>query len=278
MNKKEKFPARLHVLISRDSEQAIIIRRGPSKATCILLWNRKRNTFKVSQWLKGRIYERRSDISPSGDHWIYFAMNGKWGSEAKGAWTAVARTPWLKAISLYAKGDCWNGGGLFLNDGSFWLNGDCFHEVLFTSNEVTKVDQHSPKGRYGGECPSVYYNRLQRDGWTLTDLGQKASLDSETIFEKSLDQHWVLRKICHEQVGSAKGKGCYWDEHVLNSGNGGMFSKPNWEWAEWVDGSIVYAESGCLYRVVIIDPNQFGEPKLLHDFNEYEFEDVEAPY
>jgi cytochrome bd-type quinol oxidase subunit 2 len=30
----------------------------------------------VGQWLKGRIYERRSDLSPDGKHLIYFAMNG----------------------------------------------------------------------------------------------------------------------------------------------------------------------------------------------------------
>ncbi|MGL5942167.1 MAG: hypothetical protein ACRC2S_17700 [Waterburya sp.] len=43
-------------------------------------------------------------------------MNGKWQSEAKGAWTAIARVAWLKAIELLPKGDCWHGGGLFLDD------------------------------------------------------------------------------------------------------------------------------------------------------------------
>jgi len=46
-------------------------------------------------------------------------MNGKWESETKGAWTAISKTPYLKAISLFAKGDCWNGGGLFMTDKNF---------------------------------------------------------------------------------------------------------------------------------------------------------------
>ncbi|MEO1006151.1 MAG: hypothetical protein AAFW67_09940, partial [Cyanobacteria bacterium J06638_38] len=76
-----QFPARLHILVAKNQDVGIVIRRGPSKEVCILGWERKTNTFTVSQWLKGRIYERRADISPSGKYWIYFAMNGKWNSE-----------------------------------------------------------------------------------------------------------------------------------------------------------------------------------------------------
>lgn len=276
--KEEKFPARLHVLIARESKQAIVIRRGPSKSTCVLAWDRSKNTFVVSQWLRGRIYERRSDISPSGMHWIYFAMNGKWDSEVKGAWTAVSRTPWLKAVSLYAKGDCWNGGGLFLDEKEFWLNDGFGHEQLIYSSEVKRNDSYSPSAQYGGECLHVYYNRLQRDGWVLKARNEKGKWNSETVFEKDLPNKWVLRKICHEQVGSPKGKGCYWDEHELENVHEELLPMANWEWAEWVDGSIVYADSGCLYKTSATSRRKLSEPKLLHDFNEYEFQNRQAPY
>lgn len=101
-----KFPARLHVLLAQDAKVGLVIRRGPSKLVCTVLWNRERNTFKLGQWMRGRIYERRSDLSPDGKHFIYFAMNGKWESETKGAWTAISRVPYLNALALYAKGDC----------------------------------------------------------------------------------------------------------------------------------------------------------------------------
>src|ERR1044072_1506626 len=112
MTEAVQFPARVHALIPQNGKTAVVIRRGPSKRVCILSWNTETDEVSVSQWLKGRIYERRSDISPDGKYWAYFAMNGQWESEVKGAWTAIARTPWLKAISLFAKGDCWFGGGL----------------------------------------------------------------------------------------------------------------------------------------------------------------------
>lgn len=273
----QQFPARLHLLIARNSDVGIVIRRGPSKQVCILGWNRSNNTFAVSQWLKGRIYERRSDISPSGKYWIYFAMNGKWNLEAKGAWTAIAKVPWLKAITLLPKGDCWNGGGLFLNDKNYWVNGYYYHDSLFTSNEIVHHKSYQPKNQYGGECLNVYYNRLQRDGWNLICRdGEK--WHSRTIFEKRLLHGWKISKICHEQLNRPLGKGCYWDEHELHNENGDILRQPGWEWADWVDNAIFFAESGCLYSITITAQGNLNEALLIHDFNGYKFENRQAPY
>ncbi len=69
-----------------------------------MLWDRQCDRFQLGQWLKGRIYERRSDLSPDGKYLIYFAMNGRWQSEACGAWTAISQAPYLKAIAIFPKG------------------------------------------------------------------------------------------------------------------------------------------------------------------------------
>jgi hypothetical protein len=42
-----------------------------------VLWDRQRDTLKLGQWMRGRIYERRCDLSPKGAHLLYFAMNGQ---------------------------------------------------------------------------------------------------------------------------------------------------------------------------------------------------------
>src|SRR5437762_11282439 len=120
---------RIHVLLSRDGHTGVVIRRGPSKRVCTIGWDRRQDTFVLGQWLRGRIYERRCDVSPDGNYMIYFAMNALWDSEAKGAWTAVSRAPYLKAIALWPKGDCWNGGGLFISNDRYWLNDGYGHEV-----------------------------------------------------------------------------------------------------------------------------------------------------
>ena len=107
------FPARLHVLLASKAPIGVVFRRGPASAVCTVGWNRETNQFELGQWLRGRIYERRADLSPDGRYLIYFARGGRRHQETKGSWTAISRAPWLHAVTLYGKGDCWQGGGLF---------------------------------------------------------------------------------------------------------------------------------------------------------------------
>jgi hypothetical protein len=97
---KQPIPPRLHVLLSREGTGAVVIRRGPSRFTCTYGWNRQDDSFVLGQWLRGRIYERRCDLSPDGQHLIYFAMNGRWESETAGSFTAVSRAPYLKVVDV----------------------------------------------------------------------------------------------------------------------------------------------------------------------------------
>jgi len=100
----QETPPRLHALIARDKNIGIVIRRGPAKHVATFLWDISKDKFTIGQWMKGRIYERRSDLSADGKYFLYFAMNGKWESEAEGAWTAVSKAPYLKAPRLIRDG------------------------------------------------------------------------------------------------------------------------------------------------------------------------------
>ena len=71
----ERIPARLHVILAREAPKAVVFRRGPSGSVCTLGWDLETDTFTMGQWLKGRIYEYRSDLSPNGELMIYFATD-----------------------------------------------------------------------------------------------------------------------------------------------------------------------------------------------------------
>jgi hypothetical protein len=273
-SERGKFPARLHVLLARDAKIALVIRRGPSKSVCTVLWNRERDTFKLGQWMRGRIYERRCDLSPDGRRFMYFAMNGRWHSETKGSWTAISRVPYLKAVGLYAKGDCWHGGGLFLSDEEFWLNDGYGHRELKAASDLRrKVDGHPPE-YFGGECLTVYYNRLQRDGWVM----DKGEYQGATLFERKLPKSWRLRKLAFAEIGAPPGRGCYWDAHELrHESTGTVLAFPEWEWADFVDGRLVWASEGKLCAGRLGRGKLNGE-RLLHDFNGMKFEAIAAPY
>ena len=71
----ENIPPRIHVIFAREAPKAVVFRRGPSDQVCTLGWDLETDTFTMGQWLKGRIYEYRSDLSPDGELMIYFATD-----------------------------------------------------------------------------------------------------------------------------------------------------------------------------------------------------------
>jgi hypothetical protein len=58
-----KPSTRLYVLLARKAPIAAVFRRGPSKRVLLLTWNTETHEVRKGQWFKGRIYERRCDIS-----------------------------------------------------------------------------------------------------------------------------------------------------------------------------------------------------------------------
>lgn len=271
-----EFPARLHVLLASDAPLGLVIRRGPSKCVATIMWDRRRDEFQPGQWLKGRIYEKRSDLSPDGKHFIYFAMNGKWNEEARGAWTAISRAPYLKALSLFPKGDCWNGGGLWTGPKSYWLNDGYGHSVLRDSKDLRRDLKYTPSDHGNSEDLGVYFPRLLRDGWQQTDKDSAGKRKDRYIFDKAIGKGWLLRKIFHAETGAPVGKGCYWDEHQLIKSDV-QIDCPDWEWAELDSKRLVWASKGKLFSGKL-NATGLSDETELHDFNPMEFEAIAAPY
>ena len=103
-------------------------------------------------------------------------------------------------------------------------------------------------------------------------------MKASSVFEREIARNWILRKICHEEVGSPVGKGCYWDEHELINKHGDTISQPDWEWAEWMDNAIMYTEFGKLFKLIIKNTHELKSSVLIHDFNDYKFKELLAPY
>ena len=63
---ENKIPARIHAILARAADKAVVFRRGPSSKTAILEWDLKADKFKLGQWFYGSLYPYRCDISPDG--------------------------------------------------------------------------------------------------------------------------------------------------------------------------------------------------------------------
>ena len=165
-------PPRLSILQAPAANTAVIFRRGPSKLVEVIRWDMRRDSFDRGHWFKGRIYTRRSDLSPDGELLVYFAskLNARTVNDTAYtyAWTAVSRAPWLTALALWPKGDCWHGGGMFLAQRRLLLNHRPEKAIPHPNHRPPKSFKVEPNPDASGEDDPLYTRRLERDGWECT--------------------------------------------------------------------------------------------------------------
>lgn len=163
-----KHATRIYVMIASAARVAVVFRRGPSKLVLLLRWDMAADTFEAGQWFKGRIYERRCDISPSGKYLVYFAGNQK---PPYYRWTAISKPPYLTALTLWPGIDCT--GGFFKSDSSLCLehwwpaNGLGLRSSVPKGFEIVPFDDFSGRGQYG----FILKQRMKRDGWIHVQEG-----------------------------------------------------------------------------------------------------------
>lgn len=273
-----KTHARLHVILARDAPVGIVIRRGPAKQVATILWNRESDTFQLGQWLKGRIYERKCDLSPDGKYFLYFALKGSFMSATKGAYTAISQAPYLKAIALFPEGSTHYGGGLWIGDREFWLNTGCFRgKPLRESPKVKRVQNSSLFTLVNRRSIEGYSERLIRDGWTRCADIQSSTCNRVSVFEKVLSDGWILAKLVH-QASTGQDESPYWEEHELISADrAAVHSLPDWEWADWDRYRLVWATEGRL-ATGELGENGIEAVSIIYDFNGMKFEPLKAPY
>lgn len=146
---------RIYAILARDKPFAAVFRRGPSKNVLLLGWNTLNDTFQPGQWLKGRIYERRCDLSPKGDLLVYCAANNR---APIYSWSAISRPPFLTALAMWPKNDAWGGGGRFVSRTRMELNHHDSELKLaqgFSVPKWLKVTQFGERPGRGEDDPST---------------------------------------------------------------------------------------------------------------------------
>jgi hypothetical protein len=282
--------ARLFVILARNSRDAVIFRRGPSKQVLLIKWDRTKDSFEIGQWLKGRIYERRCDLSPSGKLLVYLAA--RWKGPI-GSWTAISKPPYLTALALWPNLGSWGGGGLFDGELTLALNHDSLHREL-AEGSLPKGMKVRPLGDHAGrgEDDPIYHLRLVRDGWSLVQAGKHGG------YQRNSSPHWrfsepqiyekrfmrrkstqSLRMLLHGVSERSGGK--YVLEYEVLNGRGELLLRlPRMDWADWdSNGDLLFAEGGKLFRLPWSNHRMDGRKaaKELADFSDLSFTAKEAP-
>jgi hypothetical protein len=277
-------PCRLSVFLARSAPVAVVLRRGPTRWVQLIKWQTDCDRFEAGQWFKGRIYERRCDLSPDGSLLIYFAskINSRTlaDSEYTHAWTAVSRPPYFTALALWPKGDCWHGGGLFLGARHIWLN----HKP----EVAVPHPMHLPKGlkvepnpEACGEDWPVWFRRMERDGWWLVQEGAFPLTDNgwrteqPEVWERSSRASGMRLRRSTDAISFQHLGGPFMESFrlVLDTGE---IPVQNASWADWDQADrLVFARAGSLFAGVI-ENGRMVERKLI-DLNANAPSPVEAP-
>jgi hypothetical protein len=277
------------VLLAREAPVGLVLRRGPSRLFCTIGWDLASDTFKVGQWMKAKVFPFRCDISPDGRYWVGFFSDHS-PKRKHCAWTTVAPVPWLKAVAYLPQGDTWFGGGVFVDRKTLWLNGCRTPARPRTGNIPHKLIQEFPydqMGSDGGECLNIYFKALQLGGWLrmgLVDMPQAISIamryeTRSEYFARQLVQGWELVKITYATLSYRRHeKPVYFDEHFLvHRQTDRVVEYRDWEWADWRDGRLLWANKGCLHSAQV-GLEGIEQERLLHDLRGMTFQERKAPY
>lgn len=243
---------RLFVLLASESDFALVLRRGPSKQSATLGWNRANDTFQLGQWLKGKIDFESCDLSPDGLYFLYEALKYGGFYETRGRYTVLSRAPYLKKIQLWGP---YAFGGVFCDSSCFRLNKNQ-EPTTFSLPALTPIETTTASNSRGFICGGVQGFRRERDGWTLQS--------------DALRQLW--RKSCGDWALFWSTPDSYelrYEDDIVMSGQ--------WQWADFDPprNRLCFALDGQLWSVSL-QPG--AEPVMLHDFNAMRFEPRVAPY
>ena len=288
-----KPQVRLYCLLAREAPVAVVFRRGPSKRVMLTLWRTDTDQFYEGQWLKGRIYERRCDLSPNGRLLIYFAANYKLPYFS---WTAVSKPPFLTALALWPKGDCWGGGGLFKTERQIVLNHRAAEMKLAEDFKLPRDIKTQPfgEGSGWGEDNPIVDARLRRDGWHMVQEG-------ETVQHSLGDDVWVDFKpalVWSKPHTASRGRyelqmhihgihqrdgPWYLVEHLVKDKNtGSTVELGKTEWADWCrSGDLLFAKEGRVFRLHCSDTgvlNPLSSASLLIDLSDRTFKELAPPH
>lgn len=290
VKEKKKPPPRLFVLLARNAPVGVILRRGPSKWVQMIKWHTDTDTFEAGQWIRARVYETSSHLSPNGEFIICDIRNDRNRIEGIGGkWTAVSKPPYFAALAVWT---AYSLGAYFVDDITLRIYTDSkWLRVLSQPTEIRIIPDDEAQGfnEINTEVTTAAtWQEIQR-GEDVTDR-LKDNLDLYERLDWAKGDGWLTKydpsSIIRRQVGTYAIEQHFYG-HRFKSGriykyglvtvsNNLIYELKGANWADFdQQGRLVLARDGKLFSAAL----QHGEMVYteLADFNANKPEPVEAP-
>jgi hypothetical protein len=229
-------PPRIYCIPAMEAPVVAVFRRGPTNWTHVGRWDLAARRYEAGAWLGGRIFPRRSDVSPDGQYLCYFAHKPSATWEHGEAYVALSKLPWLTALHSFATCGTWTRGYYFSHDGD--------------RDNLQDASLPIPYGLHS--IPVVQFANERRRGWTEAPdspiRNSKDAWDTQRNARMRKPQPHGTRMLCVESVGWAGGEFGV-DQAVdglslrysLESG-GDIELLDDLQWADWSrDGELLVA-------------------------------------
>ena len=267
-------PCRLFVYLARDTPRAVVLRRGPTDWARLSLWHTDTDHIEHGQWIKGRVYERRSDLSADGSHFAAFVRQsgGRVTGPGTDSWIALSRPPYFTALALWFVGGTYHTGAFFPAADTLWLGyADETPPDIGTRPAALRIAAPRAIPYIDGTAEwtdrTVHFNRLLRDGWRLLEREPHASL-----WERPHPTAPMTLTMMHVFEDFRRFGGPYVVNYSVTTAEGER-AIGEASWADWDHrGRLVIAREGCLY---VWQPS--GALELIEDFNGQEPDPQPAP-
>ncbi|MCL4267397.1 MAG: hypothetical protein KJ069_29740 [Anaerolineae bacterium] len=216
---------------------------------------------------------------------IYFAskFNRKsvTDTEYTYAWTAISKPPWLTALALWPKGDCWHGGGHLRDNKTVMVN----HRPEIMRSRPKHLPPRwmnivaNPEA--SGEDEPIYSRRLTRDGWRVVQDWQIEYTKSRQGFVTHQPEIRIIQHPDRSLDLSMKrylNGFRYYEMYALSDRKtGATVNLDNAECAQWDhQGRLAFTGSGKLHVGYLTEGAKLVT-KEIADFNHQEPEEVESP-
>lgn len=220
-------PARIHLIPAKNAPLTLVLRRKPSKAFNIFLWNTDNDHLVHGSRFTGKLYVEACDLSLDGK-WMSYQAIGRDGA----SWSGLCQPPYLRTV---AEGDHGPGigGGVWLSEKELCLGywniaqGICPFEV----RGFAEFPQVNEDVRYG---VGFLLTRLRRDGWKRVD-GLVSNRWSSQPGREFPTLYLTIDKETDRYTFQLDGHDDVVDENV--------------SWAAWdCKGNLIFARLGVLYR------------------------------
>lgn len=285
---KQRAPARLHVFLAREAPVGLILRRSRARYTCAIGWDRERDGFTIGQWIEGRIYHHRSDLSPDGKHFLYYVLRHSPESGWCESFVVVSRSPYLSPVASWADGTGTRGSaGCFTSNTEYWLSYTWVDPPLTTHllvEGLRAVPMPCFSWEPSDEIPLVYEVRLRHEGWDWMSIPLRATewTSERSALCKQIGSGWCLFRLQGRHSLQKPSRAfqpppdAEW--HALfHEATGAFVPHTDWEWADVDRHRLVWASGGKLFEGFVEESGVTREREIA-DFNDMEFTELRAPY